>query len=79
MRVKEAATKAEVSPALVYHWVSTGLLPHYRVGRGGTRGGIRIADADLDDFLATLRREGGPVPASPRRGPIKLENLRLPP
>ena len=35
--VKTAAEQAGVSLALVYIWIETGVLMHYRVGRPGKR------------------------------------------
>src|SRR5215510_2503015 len=78
--VKQAAEHAGVSAALVYGWVSSGLLAHFRLGAKGRRGKIAIAEADLDALLASLRVEAKgsavvpvpqlvPMPASapPRR------------
>jgi excisionase family DNA binding protein len=66
---KEAAERAAVSLSLIYAWVAEGL-PHFRLGKKGRRGHIRIAEADLDAFLVTMRREGrqglpSPLPAPP--------------
>jgi hypothetical protein len=69
--VKQAAARAGVSAALVYSWVSSGLLAHFRLGAKGRRGKIAIAEADLDALLASLRVEAkGPAVASaPRHAP----------
>jgi hypothetical protein len=79
LSVKAAATRAGVSPALVYAWVTAGLLSHCRLGMPGRRGCIRIAEADLEAFLQAQKREGRPVePPAPRVQPLKLKFLRLP-
>jgi excisionase family DNA binding protein len=68
LTVAEAAEKAGISSALVYGWIAAGLLAHHRLGLPGKRGCIRIAEADLDAFLAGRRREGrqegAPLPAA---------------
>jgi excisionase family DNA binding protein len=79
LTIKMAAERAGVSTGLVYIWVESGALAHYRVGRPGSRGGIRIAEADLQAFLASLKRGKEPeesVPPAPKRKVI-LKHLRL--
>ena len=61
---KTAAERAGVSASLVYAWCREQRLPHYRVGREGTRGRIRIAPADLDAFITTLRQGRHPLLAA---------------
>lgn len=65
LTVKAAASIAGVCPGLVYIWVGSGKLAHYRLGRPGSRGAIRIAEEDLKTFLATLKREEAPKEAPP--------------
>lgn len=60
MTVKEAARRVGVSESLVYEWVNSGLLAHFRFGRKGKRGSIRIEEADLSAFLASCRQEAKP-------------------
>ena len=79
LTVKEAAERANVSPALIYDLCSQGLLPHVRLGRPGKRGTIRIDPDELDGFLAALKVEGRkpePTPA-PKAPPLKLRHLQL--
>jgi excisionase family DNA binding protein len=57
---KQAAVSAGVSLSLVYQWCEERRLPHYRLGGGGRRGGIRIDEKDLAKFLAGCRVEAGP-------------------
>jgi excisionase family DNA binding protein len=86
LTVRQAAERAGVSQALVYDWVGSGELAHYRLGREGRRGAIRIAQADLDAFLATRRVGAAPQPAPPNPSPqprqtrpsVNYEHLRLP-
>jgi excisionase family DNA binding protein len=81
LTVKQAAAVAAVSPGLVYVWVETGTLTHYRVGRPGRRGSIRVAEADLSAFLESLKREKRPEgfpPASPsRRSKSEFKHLKI--
>ena len=58
LTVKDVAERAGVSGGLVYDWIASGMLSHYRMGRSGRRGGIRVAAADLEAFLLTLRQGG---------------------
>lgn len=60
LSVKQAAARAGVSDSLVYAWCQSGGLRHSRFGRPGKRGCIRIAEADLDAFLAGCRHDGRP-------------------
>jgi excisionase family DNA binding protein len=57
MTPKQAAARIGVSDSLVYEWCAQGLLPHYRFGRKGRRGCIRIDESELDAFLARCRQE----------------------
>jgi len=79
LTVKQAATRAGVSAALVYQWTSAKRrLPHLRAGRRGSRGRILIDEADLEAFLATLRVGGGPPPP-PAPGPPTPRYVHLRP
>jgi excisionase family DNA binding protein len=60
LTVKQAAARASVSASLIYELCAAGLLLHMRLGRPGRRGVIRIAEADLDAFLAS-RKTGEPA------------------
>ncbi len=79
LSVKQAAARAAVSTGLVYEWIAAGALAHYRLGRPGRRGAIRIAEDDLLAFLASLKKEGRrPAPrAAPQPVPLQLKNLTL--
>ena len=57
LTVKQAAERAGVSDSLIYECCAEGRLPHYKLGRKGRRGTIRIEEADLDAFLAACRQE----------------------
>jgi len=73
LTVKAVAQRLGISIALVYEWIACGALAHYRLGKAGTRGGIRVSESDLEGFLSSLRRGGeprtkkSPAPQSPRR------------
>jgi excisionase family DNA binding protein len=64
MTVKQVATRLGISVALVYIWCDQGLA-HYRLGRKGSRGSIRVSEDDLEAFLATLKCETRPAVSSP--------------
>ena len=66
LSVAQVAERLRVSAALVYGWCHAGLLAHMRLGRKGKRGTIRIAEADLDAFLASRRGEVRQEAAPPR-------------
>src|SRR5579872_2359648 len=68
----QAAEKAGVSTSLVYEWCAQGLLPHYRFGRQGRRGTIRIEEAELEAFLARCRQAARPPEETP-----PLKHIRL--
>ena len=67
-------------PSIVYDWVARKLLPHFRLGKGGKRGKIAIAEEDLDAFLKSQKVAGpehfkaAPAPKPP---PLKLRHLQL--
>lgn len=71
LTVKAAAERAGVSVSLIYLWCKEQRLVHFRVGAEGRRGRIRIAPADLDAVLASLkvggRKDPPPPPVVPRR------------
>jgi excisionase family DNA binding protein len=64
MTVKTAAERMSISDSLVYELCACGSLPHVRIGRPGSRGCIRITDADIDAFLAS-QKIGGSTPSRP--------------
>ena len=79
LTVKEVADRLRVSTALVYEWVESGELPHYRMGASGKRGAIRVDEADLGAFKAGKkkeRRRETPPPVR-RAAPLKLKHLRV--
>lgn len=69
---KQAAVRAVVSLSLVYQWCQEGALVHYRVGRSGKRGHIRIDEADLVAFLDGCKKEG-----AERAAPMRLIHIKL--
>jgi excisionase family DNA binding protein len=69
---KQAAEKAVVSVSLIYQLCKDGVLVHYRLGRPGKRGRIRIEESDLEAFLETCKKEGEQLSA-----PIALKHIRL--
>jgi len=79
LTVQQVAVRLNVCDDLVYDWCNSGMLPHFRLGRKGRRGGIRIEEGALEAFLTTQKQEERQPPRSPapRRKPVKLANLRL--
>jgi hypothetical protein len=61
--IKQAALHACISETILRGWISSGQLPHYRLGSKGKRGKIVIAKEDLDGFLANFRVSGPATPA----------------
>ena len=55
MTVRQAAERIGVSISLIYLWVESKALPHYRAGARGKRGKIVIAEADLLAFWESLK------------------------
>jgi excisionase family DNA binding protein len=62
MTVAEAARILEVTTGVVYDLCAKRLIGHHRVGAG--RGQIRLAQADIDEYVARRRVE--PVDVTPR-------------
>ena len=56
MRVPEVAEILGVNPEAVRTFIRRGELAAFKIGRG-TRSGYRIAEADLDAYLAARRKE----------------------
>jgi hypothetical protein len=79
LTVKMAAERIGVSAALVYGWCNAMVITHHRLGLPGRRGCIRIAEADLDAFIAGRKLEGRQeAPPPPYRQPTRLKHLHLP-
>lgn len=64
LTVKAAAERMGISESLVYELCACGSLPHVRIGRPGSRGCIRLAEADIEAFLAS-QKVGGSAPSRP--------------
>jgi excisionase family DNA binding protein len=67
---RQAAAKLGVSVSLVYCWVESKLLSHYRAGTKGRGGKILIAEGDLLAFWESLKVEAAP---QGRRAPPPLK------
>jgi excisionase family DNA binding protein len=75
LTVREVAEILRVSPSLVYQLVEAQQLACHRIG--SRKGAIRIAPADVDDYLARCRnerRDDTPKskPSHPRLKHVKL-------
>lgn len=80
LTVRLAAQKAGVSVGLVYVWIEKGMLPHFRLGKPGSRGAIRIDETDLAAFLNSLKQAKRPKesvpPARKTKGAFRHINVR---
>ncbi|MHB0958737.1 MAG: helix-turn-helix domain-containing protein [Pirellulaceae bacterium] len=73
MTVREVAEMLRVSPSLVYQLVEGRQLASHRIGH--RHGAIRIAAADVEDYLERCRRERQeeePKPSRPRLKHLKI-------
>jgi hypothetical protein len=78
LTVKAAAARACVCEKLVRGWITSGQLPHFRVGSSGKRGKILIEVADLDVLLESFKVAGrASMPASKSARTVKLRHLKL--
>ncbi len=79
MNVRQAAERMSISDSLVYELCACGLLPKAPVGRPGSRGCIRISDADIDAFLASQKVGGeAPARAPPRQQKKVFKHVVIP-
>jgi excisionase family DNA binding protein len=80
LTVKAAAVRMGISESLVYALCACGSLPHIRIGRPGSRGCIRLTEADIQEFLAS-QKVGGSVPArvAPARQKKAFKHVVIPP
>jgi len=73
------AEKLKVSKTIVYGWVESHELPHFRLGAKGHRGSIRVEETDLQAFMEARKVKGGQeapqLSVKPRKA--KLKHLRL--
>jgi excisionase family DNA binding protein len=78
LRVKEIAKLAGVSAGLVYAWIEQGVLPHFRLGKAGTRGTIRVAETEFQRFLESMKHKARPQEC-PAAAPVKsaFRHLRV--
>ena len=65
MTVKQVARMLKVSKSLVYDWIESGRLPHFRFGEDGSRGAICVGRKELDVFVAGMRGQDPPMNPAP--------------
>jgi excisionase family DNA binding protein len=71
LTAREAAEKLTVSTRKVYNLVAAGKLPHYRINNT-----VRIAEEDIEDYLADCRIARQPViPEHVEEPPHRGRNL----
>lgn len=58
LTVAQAAKRLGISPALIYELCRHGLIRHFRHGRPGRRGVIRIAEAALEEYQVSCESDG---------------------
>jgi excisionase family DNA binding protein len=73
---RQAAAKLGVSVSLVYSWVESKLLSHYRAGTKGRGGKILIAEGDLMAFWESLKVEAE-APKQRTPPPSSLKHIKL--
>jgi excisionase family DNA binding protein len=56
LTVQEVAARLKMNPETVRRWLREGKLRGYLLG--GDRGGYRVAESDLNAFLAARRNQG---------------------
>jgi len=79
LTIKQVAERLGLSMTTVYGWISSGALPHFRLGGKGRRGCIRVAESDLAAFLEAHKCGGwqnAPPPLARRPSP-RLKHLAL--
>jgi excisionase family DNA binding protein len=76
---KQAAERCGISVSLVYGWIESRQLAHYRMGRQGRRGRILISETDLHAFLESRKVGAHGEEGTPPRAPAipKLKHLSL--
>lgn len=78
LSVKEVAQRVKVSEAIVRAWITSGKLPHYRLGAPGRRGKIAVKPEDLETFLASCRVEPNSVNRlNPQRQKTTFQHLKI--
>lgn len=71
LSVKEAARRLGLSSSLVYSLCAFGLIRHFRHGRPGKRGTIRISEEAIAEYQESCRSERPPAP------PMELKHIHL--
>jgi excisionase family DNA binding protein len=78
LTVKQVADRLSVSATCVYQLLTSGKLPHHRIGLG--RGTIRVSETDLSDYVDACRKcDGGKGEASKNSSlsPKEFKHLRF--
>ncbi len=78
LTVKAAAERMGISGSLVYELCACGLLSHVRIGRPGSRGCIRITDADINAFLSSQKIERVSTKALPPNQRKAFKHVTIP-
>lgn len=78
MTVKQAAERMGISESLVYELCACGSLPHVRIGRPGSRGCIRLTEADIQEYLASQKVGGKAAVRSPSQQKKVFKHVIIP-
>ena len=71
LKVRQVASRLNVSPSKVYELIETGKLGHYRMD-----GAIRVSEDQVREYLESTRRE--PAARESKTGPRPpLKHIRL--
>ena len=72
MKVNEVAEHLAVSESFVYALLQSGRLKHHVLGKG--QGGKRISIEQIQEYLRSVEKGGGPAKKSPAT-PVRLKHL----
>jgi excisionase family DNA binding protein len=78
MTVKQAAERMAISESLVYELCACGTLPHVRIGKPGSRGCIRLTEADIQEFLGSQKVGGSAASRPPPKQKRVFKHVIIP-
>ena len=78
MKVKAAAERMGISTSLLYELCACGSLPHVRIGRPGSRGCIRLTEADIQEYLASQKIGGAAAVKPPPKQKRVFKHVIIP-
>lgn len=66
LTVKHAAERLDVAPMTVYRLIYAGLLEPRHIGLGKKKPRVRVAESELDRYIASTGQSNTPKPGTPR-------------